>query len=255
MSAHPSGSTTSRRPRRAVVAALIAAAAVGASLVAAPAAVAAPVATITLDADAAATEGDTLTLTVTATDVSDLFAYDLTVEFDEALLAYVDDSATGPAGGFTSAVPAEGSVTVTHTRLGTSPALSTTTASPTLELASITFEALDGGTALLSLPEARLVGAAGDLVSVTTIAPVEVELTALPDPPAPPVDEPDPGTDPDTDPDAAATPLPVTGSGGTRPLASTGADATGWLLGGAFGVALLAAGAVLLVARRRAVTK
>jgi LPXTG-motif cell wall-anchored protein len=236
------------RPRgRRIASALLSSAVVlGASFALAPAAYAAPTAAITIDADDAAAEGETVAVTIAATGVADLYAYDLVFTFDPDLFEFVDDSAVGPDGGFTSGVVEDGMITFTHTRLGTSPALVSDPATSPIELITFDLLALDGGDAVISLAEVRLVGAAGDVTTRPGGVSAAVELTALPDPPV---------TEPSPTPSVTTTPLPISGSGPSQPLANTGADATPWVLGGAVGIALLAAGTVLFLARRRAVSE
>lgn len=245
------------RPRGRRLTALLAAATAvfGASLIAAPAAMAAPATygalTLTVD-DTTITEGDTLTVTIAADTVADLYAYDLEVGYDSTLLSFDVDSAVYPAGGFGDALTGTDAVTFSNTRLGTSPGL----AGPQT-LVSFTFTALAAGSADISLDSSTLIGTAGETTAVDTTAAgltATVVIAAAPVPPGG-----GGGGGPVTPPvvDAPDTALPVTGdpAGTTDPLASTGADATPWIATGIIGAALVALGAVLVARRRREATR
>lgn len=255
MSAHPTEQRMPRPTRRGL-AALVSTLAIAGSLALAPAAVAAPpAATLGLDVTATATTGGTVTVTVTADAVSDLYAYDLELTAPAALVAEVG-SATGPDGGFTSttADAASGTVTVTHTRLGTSPGLGSDPAAPTapITLATMTLRAQTAGVAEIALSSARLVSTTGDVVTVVDAASASTTITAAP--------LPDPGT---TTPPPSTGTTPGTGTGTTPgvsgqvagDLAATGATPTPWLIAGAVGVVLIAAGALVVIRRRQAVSE
>ncbi len=241
------------RPSRRSAAALVSALAVfGGALAASPAVAAAPpAAEIVLTVAPVATEGETITVVASASDAVDLYAYDLVLAYDPALLAVVEGSASGPDGGFTAATTRTGEVTVSHTRRGTSPGLA-----GSMELGSVDFTVLDGGTATIALPRAVLVSAANESAVQTDAASAAIELTALAEPPV--------GTDPGTDPGADPGASPVTGpesadsgsgSSSSDPLAATGADVTPWLISGAVAAVLVAVGALLVFRRRSAVTE
>ncbi|MEV7828747.1 cohesin domain-containing protein [Microbacterium enclense] len=237
-------------------AALVAGFALLGPLCVAPAAHAAPpAAVLTVDvASTTAAVGDTVVVTVSGSGVSDLYAYDLVLSADDLLLEPTGDAPTGPEGGFTSAVAAPGEVTITHTRLGTSPGLSST---GRIVLTSVPVRVLAVGTARIKLSAARLVSSTGEVTTSAAGASATLSLTAVPAPtPSPtatatPTPTPTPTATPA--PTASASPSPTgsaaAGSGGSA-LATTGADAAAWLTSGVVGVVLLAAGG-LLVARRR----
>jgi len=245
MSAHSPAS----RPRvaRRLGAALVAALALFGPVLAAPAAHAAPpAATLSLSVSpASATAGDAFIATITGSGVSDLYSYDLEITFDPTLLAPAADAPTGPAGGFTSTVTGPGSLTVSHTRLGTSPGLSGASG---VVLASIPLQSLAAGSAAVELSSVRLVSSTGDVVTATAVASETVVVAAAP------VPEPQPSTSspsPSTSASATATPAPAAkGPGG---LATTGVDTTPWWIAGALGVALIAGGALFVLRRRQAV--
>ncbi|WP_076493545.1 cohesin domain-containing protein [Microbacterium sp. RURRCA19A] len=201
-----------------------------------------PAATFTLElSSSGATEGDTVLATVSGTDVSDLYAYDLVFTVTEGALASAD-APVGPDGGFTSAVEGPGTLTVSHTRLGTSPGLS-----GTVVLATVPLRAIGSGTARVELTSVRLVSSTGDTAEQTDVASETVELAALPtpEPSASPSDSASPS------PSSSSSALPIVSSSGD--LATTGVDATPWLISGAVGVALVAIGAVLVARRRQGV--
>jgi hypothetical protein len=241
--------TSPARPRGSRFTALLAAATAvfGASLIAAPAAMAAPATygalTLTVD-DTTIAEGDTLTVTIAADTVADLYAYDLEVGYDSTLLEFDAASAVYPAGGFGDALVGTDAVTFSNTRLGTSPGL----VGPQT-LVSFTFTALDAGSVDVSPDSSTLVGTAGETTAVDVTAPGLTAAVAIAAAPVPP------GGGPVTPPvvDTPDVELPITGdpAGDTDPLASTGADATPWIATGIIGAALVALGAVLVVRHRR----
>lgn len=246
-----SESTSGVRPRRARtrrLTALVSTLAIATgSLLLAPAAHAAPAAAISIDVTpTAATEGETVEVVVTATSVSDLYAYDLRFEYDPALLELVEGSGSGPDGGYTSAVVESDSIIVSHARLGTSPGLATT-GTDGIILAKFSFTVLDGGSATIALDTVRLVGSDNSVVNLADVDSATVTLTALPDP------EPEP--EPSESETSTPSPTPSASAAASAPLAATGADATPWLIGGAAAIALIAAGAVLIIRRRQAVSE
>ena len=247
--------TSPARPRGRRLTALLAAATAvfGASLIAAPAAMAAPATygalTLTID-DTTITEGDTLTVTIAADTVAELYAYDLEVGYDSTLLEYDADSAVYPTGGFGDALVGTDEVTFSDTRLGTSPGL----AGPQT-LVTFTFTALAAGSADISLDGSTLIGTAGETTVVDVTAPGLTATTVIAAAPVPPGGGGGPVTSPVVD--APDTALPITGdqAGDTDPLANTGADATPWIATGIIGAALVALGAVLVARRRREATR
>ncbi|MDQ1205915.1 cohesin domain-containing protein [Microbacterium sp. SORGH_AS_0862] len=229
-------------PRRLAAATAAAAALLGATLVVAPAAHAAPaVIGVTITATSAAEVGDTVTVTIAASNVEDLYAYDLALGYDAELLAFDEGSATFPSGGFGDATADadRGLAFLTHTRLGTSPGL--VGAQP---LVAFTFTALAAGDAVIELVSADLVGAARDTASldVTAIDPATTVITAV-------VVQPSTTPSPST-----STPAAVPADASSGPLATTGVDAAPWLVVGVVALAAVALGVVLLL-RRRAVTR
>lgn len=233
--------TRRRRIRAAVVAGGLA---LGLSLMAgAGAAVAAPAATsVTLTATPDVAPGAVVDVAVDLVATSDVFAYQIELQFDPSLLAYVPDSVTGPAGGFISAVTAPGSVTLLQTRLGTSPALSGDLA------ATAQFTSLAAGDAVITASVTLVDGdGATTVLSDTPTALVTVT--------APPVTEPQPTTQPTATPTptsvaptATSTPAAVAASEGSN-LALTGFGVGGLIL---FAVVALAIGLVVVLRRRAA---
>lgn len=124
--------------------------------------------------------GDEVTVTVTADAATDLYAYDLAVDFDPSVLEYVDGSATTDVSGATyedASDAATGEVSLVHTKLGTSPAAGGATT-----LTTMTFRAVAEGSTDVSA--ASLDAATSDATVTTTTdlasAPVSVDLLAAP---------------------------------------------------------------------------
>ena len=113
-----------------------------------------PVHAVTASASSVAV-GDQVQVTVTAGAVDDLYAYSVDLDYDPTLLTYVGDSASTPLSGATYERTSAGSVVVTHTKLGSSPAAS----GQDVRLVTATFTAVRAGSATVT---------AGDLTSVTT---------------------------------------------------------------------------------------
>lgn len=243
----------SRRPQRRGAAAVVAALALFGPLAAAPAAIAAgPTPSITVTVDAAATEGDTVTATVTATGLTDVYAYDLTFALADDLAEVDAASVTGPDGGFTSAVVDAPGAWVSHTRLGTSPGLTTTDTTP-LTLAVVPITTLGAGTADIDLVSVRLVSSTGEVATLNDVASDAVVIAPAPTPT--PTATPTPTVTPSTTPSASptATAVPAANDSSSGDLATTGADAAPWLVTGAVAVVLIAAGALFVARRRQAV--
>ncbi len=241
----------SLRHSRGRLATLLGAAAVlGASLLAAPPAHAAPAGygTLSLTADASVTVGDTVTFTVDADSVTDLYAYDLVIGYDPALLQLDAATAVFPEGGFDSVGVTAGTdaATLTHTRLGSSPGL----IGPQ-RLVSMSFTSLAPGSAEISLLAGTAVGTAGEStpIAVTPALSATSLITAAPAPeptPAPPADQEQPATGSGSAPDAAGSSAP------SGRLATTGVDPSPWIAAGVMGAGLVVLGTVLISRRREA---
>ncbi|MQW76025.1 hypothetical protein GHK92_09070 [Nocardioides sp. dk4132] len=95
--------------------------------------------TVTTSTDEVAV-GETVTVTVTADAASDLYAYDLALDFDPEVLAYVEGSASTDNTGATYAEVDEDTLHVVHTELGGSPA-----SEGTVVLAQASFTAVGAG--------------------------------------------------------------------------------------------------------------
>ena len=194
--------------------------------------------TISVDKDTADV-GDTITVTVAAESVVDLYAYQLSIGFDPALLSLIDGSEIFPAGGFSSSSSADGVVSAVATRLGTSPGLS-----GAQSLVSLTFTALAPGTAKVTLLQGALVDSAGASAGIDSGATTSTVISG----------DGGGGTDPGTGGGNGGT-----GSGGSTPppaehdpLATTGGDAGPWIVAAAAALAA-AIGGIVLIVRRRAV--
>jgi len=239
-----------RRLRSAAVLALGLAAA-GAVAVAAPAsAVPVPGGTPTLVATPTdVAPGDPVEVAVTLPDVSDAYAVELALDVDPAVLALVEGSADGPAGGFDTARQDAGTVTLAHTRLGSSPGLEGDV------VLTAQLLALAPGDSTVALAGVTLVGADGVVVALPADGLPTVAVTVA----APPV-APEPSPTP-TDPagGAAPTALPspsasvapaASGAAPAGDLAWTGAD-LGPIVGVAGAAALLGALALAASVRRQ----
>lgn len=230
------------------VAALAAAtvALVGSSLALAPAALAAggSIGTVSVTAPTTADEGDTITVSIPVDASTDLFAYDLVVTYDAALLDFDDASATFPAGGHDSVTENTGTVEFTHTRLGTSPGLA-----GAQTLVTFTFTVLGGGTTAIELATATFVDSLGGTIPLAAPVSSSIALTAAPAP------SPSPTASPSATPTASASPTAVAAAASADPLASTGSNLTVPLIAGSVALALLALGTILVIRRRKEVVE
>lgn len=118
------------------------------------------------------TLGEPIEVTVAASDVQDLYAYDLTIEFDPAAFIYLPNSTVSGTSGMTVDYPAPSSVRVVHTKLGTSPA-----ASGEVVLATVTLVAK--GTGETTVEVSSLVSVATDKTTTTVsdVGSAEVTVT------------------------------------------------------------------------------
>jgi hypothetical protein len=239
------GTRARRRALHATVAAL------GLLLVAAAPAAAAPaVDEVALTGPTAAVPaGASVDVRLDLRAAADVYAYEATLAFDPTLLAF-DQVTDVPGGGFDDVATAPGSVTVRHTRLGTSPSLAgdvTTT---------VRLTTLAGGTATVRLAGLTLVGSDAVTDTRADAASLDVVVTpaAPPTPPAPTAPAPSPSPS-----DGAAVPSPSAttppgAAGGTGTGSGTGAlSATGAQVAGVLALALAALGLGAVLVRRRAV--
>lgn len=232
---------------------------------AAPASAAPTAVTATITAPAAATVGDTVDVAVTVPATADVYGYQVDLTADADVLAVVDGSVTGPEGGFDAVRRTGDTVTLLHTRLGTSPALSGDLT------ASVDLRATAPGDIDLAVTRVTLVAADGSTTVLTDPASTRVTVAAVPTPTptATATPTPAPGTTPGTDPTSGSgtgngaggsgsgsgtgTDADPAGTASRTPaggaLAFTGADVAPWL---ATSAALLALGGGIVLARRRA---
>lgn len=235
-----------RRPGRAL-ALLVAAGALFASGVAlAPAASAAPptAGEATIDAPADGTVGDPVVVSVALAGAVDVFAFDLAVAYDPALLAFDEAATTFPAGGFDAVDGEPGALEITHTRLGTSPGLS-----GDITLVTLHFTARASGSATVTLTAATLVS------STTETTLLEEPLVATTVIAAAPTQEPSPGPSPSGTTDPGPTPSATGAAASEGSLAVTGADAAVWGVAAAVAAALVALGVVFVLRRRAGATR
>lgn len=241
--------TPARPPRGRLprIAALVASAALALSAplaLAAPAAAAPPeTGAVTLTAPTTATVGDVVEVAIDAAAAVDLYAYSLTLTYDPAVLLFDTTSLETPEGGFGTAETADGEVTITTTRLGTSPGLV-----GAQTLATLRFTALTAGSTSFALTSAELISTTDETASPTLPAPAAIEVVAAPVP----------GPGPSSPP--APAPVPGSGTGSTAGGGTTGAGGALSVTGpdtvlttalASLAVASIIAGALLLVARRR----
>ncbi|MFP5359989.1 MAG: cohesin domain-containing protein [Actinomycetes bacterium] len=178
-------------------------------------------------APATATVGDVIDVAVSIPGATDVFAFEVDLDFDPALLDYVDGSATGPDGGFTSASVTGGTLTVTSTRLGTSPSLE-----GDIDAITAQFTVIAAGDATLDLSSLALVGADSAVVTAEDVDATELTLEAAAEPtPEPSSPSPEPSQEPSATPseEPSATPEPSSEpTASAEPvddsLSSTGAD-------------------------------
>lgn len=244
----PDRSPGSRLRRTALRAASVA---LALTLATAGAAAAAPtVGSVTLTATPAVTAGDLVEVRIAPADVADVYAYEATLAFDPALLAFEDVTAT-PDGGFDDVATTVGTVTVRHTRLGTSPALSDDVEPTVLRL-----RALAAGAATVRVADATFVGTDGATVALTDAAAAAVAVAAAPAPVPSTTPTPTPTVaGPAAQPAPADTPGTAAAAAGRGTRSGAGSlGATGAEVGALAGLAVLAlvTGAVLV--RRRAVS-
>ena len=114
--------------------------------------------------------GDTVEVTVAASGLSSLFAYDLTLEFDPRAFVYA--SAVAGTSGTTVVDKTRGSVRMVHTGLGTSPA-----ASGNAMVATLTLHAI--GTGKTTVDARSLVSVATTLETTTTPDIGSAEITVV----------------------------------------------------------------------------
>ncbi|MGO2658231.1 cohesin domain-containing protein [Mycetocola reblochoni] len=265
----PSPTPRTRRHRRRRSLLIAATALTATALAPATAASAAPavLGTPVLTAPATAEVGDVITVELRTDAAGDLYAYELELSYDPALLAPVEDSVALPDGGHSSALVDDDATSVTHTRLGTSPGLS-----GEQSLVSIDFTTLAAGDAAVTLTGGETVGTE---LERTAVDDELSAVTAIAEPSSTGADAGADGADAGSDggsngtadagsdgadgsgssgDDSAAaadaTPSPTAAPAADTPLADTGAQAGAIAAAAALAVALLALGAVL-VARRR----
>jgi hypothetical protein len=214
---------------------------------AAPAPIAPGIMSASITAPATATVGDVVDASVALTGTSAVYAYELVVDYDPAVLDYVDGSATAPDGGFDAVDEAEGTLTVTHTRLGTSPELAGDLA------VGLQFAAIGAGDGTLGLASVTLVSSEGLTTTLAAPAAAPLAVTAAAVPPVDPA--PVPAPDPSTPAGGGTAPVPSPTSGATSassassPLAFTGAEVLPGIIAGA--AVLLAGVAAVVVAQLR----
>ncbi|WP_102193620.1 cohesin domain-containing protein [Microbacterium aurantiacum] len=198
-----------------------------------------PADTLTITADKPkAAVGETITVTVSAEGLIDVYAYELSIGFDPALLSLLDGSEVFPAGGISAANVEDGAVSAVATRLGTSPGLS-----GAQSLVTLTFTALAPGDAAVTLLRGTLVDSTGASADIEVGAATSTVIADAGG-----------GTDPGSGGGTGgsgsngSTPPPVE----RDPLAGTGGEATPWIVAATGALAAVATGIVLILRRRGA---
>ncbi|SDZ43700.1 cohesin domain-containing protein [Herbiconiux ginsengi] len=229
--------------RRLRTAVLTGAVALGLSLLGASPALAAPTtASVALTATPSVTVGDTVDVGIGLVGAADVYAYEVTLSYDPALFSYVADSATAPAGGYDTVKESAGSVTLVHSRLGTSPSLGGDVAA-SLQLTAL---ASGSGSAALNAASVTLVDPAGETTTLTDAATAAVTIAPLASETPTPTPSPTATTTPGGNTDPASTTTAGSGSGS---LAATGFGIGALLIVAA---AAVAAGVLVLLRRRTA---
>jgi hypothetical protein len=216
--------------------------ALGLTLLGAGPALAAPTTTsVSLTATSSVSVGDNVAVDLGLAGTDDIYAYDIVLTFDPAVLAYVDGSATGPTGGFDSVEKGEGTITLVHSRLGTSPALSGDLA------ATAAFTAVGSGSATIDAATVSLVDETGDTTALSDAATAPVTVAALPT--QTPTPTPEPSSSAGTGGDTGSTSAPAASTQNDGSLALTGFSIGGLLI---VAIAAVAVGLVFAVRRRKA---
>lgn len=125
-----------------------------------------------LTAPKTVTAGQTFTVTVDQAAMDD-YGYQLSLSYDPSRLRYVAANTTDS--GYSSVSTANGSVSLVHTKLGTSPSAKGAT-----QLASVTFTATSTGPASLSVPSLTTVGSTGTTTTSAAVLTAPVEVAPVP---------------------------------------------------------------------------
>lgn len=188
--------------------------------------------------DATVQVGDTVDVTVSVTSAVDVYAHELALSFDPAVLEYVDGSAQTAISGIGAATVVGSEVQYVHTKIGTSPS-----AAGNLTLVTLSFEAVGVGDVALAL-DAELVGADAVSLVAAGAATTDVEV-AVPAASATPSSSSAPAA-----PGAPAGQDASRVSGSNRgSLSNTGTELSAWPLAGA-GAALVIGALIVLGVRR-----
>jgi hypothetical protein len=177
--------------------------------------------------------GESVSVAVEVLDTLDVYSYAITLSYDPTIFEYTPDSASsGAAGGFDSVVLGAGTVTLVHTRLGTSPAVSGDVP------ASASFVTIGSGTGTITA-SVELVATGGAAITVGAPAvSAPVVITAVP------VAAPEPPESSSPTPTAVPSESPVPSPSATA--APTGALALTGFAGGA--LVYVAIGSILAIA-------
>lgn len=136
------------------------------------------------------TVGDQVSVTVAASSVTDLYAYSVDLGYDPKMLQYVGRSAATAISGATYEKISTGSVEVTHTKVGSSPA----TSGEDVTLITATFKAVGSGSASVTASDLTSVTTGRTSTSTATVGSTVVGIAAVPTVPGTPVPPITPGT-------------------------------------------------------------
>lgn len=189
---------------------------------------------------ASTTVGASIIATVTTSGAEDLYSYEVEVAYDPTALKLNLSSVTTPEGGFSRAEEAAASVTVVHSRLGTSPGLF-----GDITLASLQFETLTSGPAEVTVTALRSADSSSSPMETGQLPSTVVSVDAADTP------NPESGDGPSPQPESTQSAVPSPSASSSN-LAVTGSDGTPGLVAGAGALAAMAAGTVLVVSRRKA---
>jgi len=207
---------------------------------------------LTVTAPVSAQVDETVPVTVTLGDLTDVYAYEVSLAVDTDTLVPGSVGA-GPDGGFDAVVPTDDGVTLVHTRLGTSPPLDGEVA------VELELDAVAAGTAEIVV-SAELVAPDGTTTSLDGTTTVTVSAAPTPEPTTEPTEEPtveptaEPTAEPTGEPGPTAGPTSPGSTGGAPPRAGGGSlPATGTSAGvlAASAALLLAGGGTALAVRAR----
>ncbi|MDR0505052.1 MAG: hypothetical protein LBG70_04510, partial [Bifidobacteriaceae bacterium] len=149
------------------------------------------------------TSSSSVTVTAQAAGLSDAYAYQLQFTYDPTALRYIDFSAQASDSAYVKVWDDQGTITVFHSKLGSSPATA-----GTVDLVDLQFEALSPGNTRLTLASVERVSTAGYTVSLLRGSPISKDLVVQSPVTPSPSDLPTESTPSPTDDPTDSTPSP-----------------------------------------------